>query len=153
MTRPSLPTLLALAAIVVLGVLLRSHDISAPYFADFHAYRQGDSAAFVHGYLVDSFNPLDPSVDRHPCRLKQHRFGRVEAELPVAAWVAAGTALYVVKRDPALTAEDLQKFCAEQLTGYKKPKYIRFIDDLPKTNVGKILRRELRQQALASPPG
>src|SRR5262245_12367951 len=54
MNRPSVPTLLTLAAIVVLGVVVRSYQISAPYFADFHSYRQGDSAAFVHGYLVDS---------------------------------------------------------------------------------------------------
>jgi hypothetical protein len=87
--RASLPTLLTLVAIITLGVLARSYDIAAPYFADFHNYRQSDSAAFVHGYLVDSFNPLDPSIDRQPCRGKQYRFGRVEAELPVAAWVAA----------------------------------------------------------------
>ena len=40
------------------------------------------------------------------------------------------------------------KFCAEQLTGYKKPKYIIFQQELPKTNVGKVLRRELRDAAL-----
>jgi long-chain acyl-CoA synthetase len=49
-----------------------------------------------------------------------------------------------VKKDPNLTEQDLMKFAAEQLTGYKKPKYIEFRTDLPKTNVGKILRRELR---------
>jgi long-chain acyl-CoA synthetase len=52
--------------------------------------------------------------------------------------------LFVVKKDPNLTEQDLMKFAAEQLTGYKKPKYIEFRTDLPKTNVGKILRRELR---------
>jgi long-chain acyl-CoA synthetase len=52
--------------------------------------------------------------------------------------------LYVVKKDPALTERELMEFCREQLTGYKKPKYIEFRSDLPKTNVGKILRRELR---------
>ena len=52
--------------------------------------------------------------------------------------------LFVVKKDPNLTEKDLMKFAAEQLTGYKKPKYIEFRSDLPKTNVGKILRRELR---------
>jgi long-chain acyl-CoA synthetase len=52
--------------------------------------------------------------------------------------------LFVVKKDPALTEKELMKFAAEQLTGYKKPKYIEFRSDLPKTNVGKILRRELR---------
>ncbi|MDC8784553.1 long-chain-fatty-acid--CoA ligase [Roseateles koreensis] len=52
--------------------------------------------------------------------------------------------LYVVKNDPALAEEDLSLFCHDQLTAYKRPKYIEFRDDLPKTNVGKILRRELR---------
>jgi long-chain acyl-CoA synthetase len=52
--------------------------------------------------------------------------------------------LFVVRKDPALTAEQLMVFCKEQFTSYKKPKYIEFRDELPKTNVGKILRRELR---------
>jgi long-chain acyl-CoA synthetase len=52
--------------------------------------------------------------------------------------------LFVVKKDPAVTEKELMDFCKEQLTGYKKPKYIEFRSDLPKTNVGKILRRELR---------
>ena len=55
--------------------------------------------------------------------------------------------LFVVRKDPNLTAEDLLEFCKEQLTAYKKPKYIEFRTDLPKTNVGKILRRELRDPA------
>ena len=55
---------------------------------------------------------------------------------------------FVVKKDPMLTVEELKKFCDEQLTGYKKPKYIEFRDELPKTNVGKILRRELREAEL-----
>ena len=53
--------------------------------------------------------------------------------------------LFVVRRDPSLTAEQLMAYCREQLTAYKKPKYIEFRTDLPKTNVGKILRRELRE--------
>lgn len=52
--------------------------------------------------------------------------------------------LFVVKSDPALTEEGLAKYCRQNLTAYKLPKYIEFRDDLPKTNVGKILRRELR---------
>ncbi len=52
--------------------------------------------------------------------------------------------LFVVRRDPALTAEQLMTYCQEQLTGYKRPKQIEFRNELPKTNVGKILRRELR---------
>ncbi|HSI55544.1 MAG: AMP-binding protein [Ramlibacter sp.] len=52
--------------------------------------------------------------------------------------------VFVVKNDPTLSEDDLAKFCRQNLTGYKVPKYIEFRDDLPKTNVGKILRRELR---------
>jgi len=56
--------------------------------------------------------------------------------------------LFVVKKDPALTKEALQAWCAQQFTGYKRPKYIEFRNELPKTNVGKILRRELRDSTL-----
>jgi len=56
--------------------------------------------------------------------------------------------LFIVKKDPKLTEADVAKFCTEQLTGYKKPKYIEFRAELPKTNVGKILRRELRDEAV-----
>jgi long-chain acyl-CoA synthetase len=52
--------------------------------------------------------------------------------------------LFVVRKDKSLTSEQLMAYCKEQFTGYKKPKYIEFRDELPKTNVGKILRRELR---------
>jgi long-chain acyl-CoA synthetase len=52
--------------------------------------------------------------------------------------------LYVVKSDPTLSEDDLNRYCRENFTAYKRPKYIEFRDDLPKSNVGKILRRELR---------
>jgi len=52
--------------------------------------------------------------------------------------------VFVVKNDPLLSEEDVAKYCHDNLTGYKRPKYIEFRDDLPKSNVGKILRRELR---------
>ena len=52
--------------------------------------------------------------------------------------------VYVIKNDPTLTEDRLLRFCHDNLTGYKRPKYIEFRDELPKTNVGKILRRELR---------
>jgi long-chain acyl-CoA synthetase len=55
--------------------------------------------------------------------------------------------VFVVKNDPTLTEEAVGEYCRENLTGYKRPKYIEFRDDLPKTNVGKILRRELRANA------
>ena len=54
--------------------------------------------------------------------------------------------LFVVKKDPALTAEQIIAHCKKELTGYKVPRLIEFRDDLPKSNVGKILRRELRDE-------
>jgi long-chain acyl-CoA synthetase len=58
--------------------------------------------------------------------------------------------LFVVRKDPNLTAEQILDFCKHELTAYKKPKYIEFRDELPKTNVGKILRRQLRDEKTAA---
>lgn len=58
--------------------------------------------------------------------------------------------LFVVRKDPALTEQDVIAFCKERLTGYKRPKYVEFRTELPKTNVGKILRRELRDARKAA---
>jgi long-chain acyl-CoA synthetase len=55
--------------------------------------------------------------------------------------------LFVVRADPALTEHDLVEYCHENLTGYKRPKFIEFRSDLPKSNVGKILRRALRDES------
>jgi long-chain acyl-CoA synthetase len=55
--------------------------------------------------------------------------------------------LFVVKRDQALTAEEMLRYCRERLTGYKMPREVEFRAELPKSNVGKILRRELRDEA------
>jgi len=55
--------------------------------------------------------------------------------------------VFVVRSDPTLREEDVARFCYDNLTGYKRPKHIEFRDELPKTNVGKILRRALRQTA------
>ena len=52
--------------------------------------------------------------------------------------------VFVVRKDPSLTKEELIDFCRKELTAYKVPKDIEFRDELPKSNVGKILRRELR---------
>jgi long-chain acyl-CoA synthetase len=52
--------------------------------------------------------------------------------------------VYVVRSDPTLSEDDVAKYCTQNLTGYKQPKYIEFRDELPKSNVGKVLRRELR---------
>lgn len=60
--------------------------------------------------------------------------------------------VFVVKKDPALTEDELIAFCRSEMTGYKIPKNIEFRDELPKSNVGKILRRELRNEALKNKP-
>jgi len=52
--------------------------------------------------------------------------------------------LFVVRKDPSLTKEEVIEFCTANLTGYKRPRYVEFLNELPKSNVGKILRRELR---------
>jgi len=58
--------------------------------------------------------------------------------------------LFVVKKDPSLTAEQIKAYCRETLTGYKQPRLIEFRTELPKTNVGKILRKELRDPPAAT---
>jgi long-chain acyl-CoA synthetase len=96
--------------------------------------------------LVSGFNvypnEIEDVVASHP--------GVLECAVVGVPDAASGEAvvLFVAKKDPALTEQALMKFCAEQLTGYKKPKYIIFQQELPKTNVGKVLRRELRDAAL-----
>jgi long-chain acyl-CoA synthetase len=61
--------------------------------------------------------------------------------------------LFVVRADPTLTEQDLVAYCHENLTGYKRPKFIEFRSDLPKSNVGKILRRALRDGAASQTAG
>jgi len=50
----------------------------------------------------------------------------------------------IVKKDPALTKDQVLEHCRKQMTGYKLPRIIEFWDELPKTNVGKVLRREVK---------
>ncbi len=92
--------------------------------------------------LVSGFNvypnEVEAVVASHPGVLECAVIGVPDAQTGEAV------KLFVVRRDASLTAEQLQDFCHEQLTGYKRPKYIEFRNELPKTNVGKILRRELR---------
>ncbi len=93
--------------------------------------------------LVSGFNVYPTEVEAvvasHPGVLECAVVGVPDANTGEAV------KLFVVRRDPSLTAEQLLDFCHEQLTGYKRPKHIEFRPELPKTNVGKILRRELRE--------
>lgn len=93
--------------------------------------------------LVSGFNvypnELEEVVAQHPGVLEVAAIGVPDehsGEVPK---------LFVVKKDPALTVEALTAYCRENLTGYKRPKYIEFRTELPKTPVGKILRRALRE--------
>jgi long-chain acyl-CoA synthetase len=92
--------------------------------------------------LVSGFNvypnEIEDVVQTHPGVLEVGAVGVPDG--------AAGEAvkIVVVRKDPSLTAEDLRAFCRKNLTGYKVPRHIEFRDALPKTNIGKILRRELR---------
>mgnify|MGYP001556887492 CR=1 FL=1 len=58
---------------------------------------------------------------------------------------------FIVAKDKSLTIAELKEYCNEELTGYKKPRHFEFRDELPKSNIGKILRRELRTEAEAKP--
>jgi long-chain acyl-CoA synthetase len=57
--------------------------------------------------------------------------------------------VFIVARNPSLTAEQVIEYCRKHLTGYKVPKMVEFRSELPQTNVGKILRRALRDEELA----
>jgi long-chain acyl-CoA synthetase len=95
--------------------------------------------------LVSGFNvypnEIEDVVAGHP--------GVMECAVVGAPDGASGEAvvLFVAKKDPSLTEQALRQFLADKLTGYKRPKYIVFQQELPKTNVGKVLRRELRDAA------
>jgi long-chain acyl-CoA synthetase len=98
--------------------------------------------------LVSGFNvypnEIEEVIASHP--------GVLECAVIGVADARSGEAVkaFVVKKDPNLTAEDIIKFAGTQLTNYKVPKQIEFRTDLPKTNVGKILRRELRDEKKAA---
>ena len=97
--------------------------------------------------LVSGFNvfpnEIEDVVAHHPKVLEVAVIGVPDAKSTEAV------KMFVVKSDPSLTEEELRAFCAEELTGYKRPRHIEFRDELPKSNVGKILRRELRDEELA----
>ena len=95
----------------------------------------------VSGFKVFP-NEIEEVVANHPGVLECAAVGLPDEKSGEAVM------LFVVRRDKSLTKEALAAYCAREFTGYKRPKYIEFRDELPKTNVGKILRRELRDGAL-----
>ena len=120
--------------------------------------RTGDVAIMIEGgffkivdrkkdmILVSGFNvfpnEIEDVVALHPKVLEVAVIGVPDAKSTEAVKV------FVVKSDPSLTEDELRAHCKEQLTGYKRPRHIEFRDELPKSNVGKILRRELRDEEL-----
>ncbi|WP_374664532.1 AMP-binding protein [Acinetobacter sp.] len=95
--------------------------------------------------LVSGFNvypsEIEEVVSKHPKVLEVAAIGvpdEKSGEVPK---------LFVVKKDPSLTTEEVLAFAKENLTGYKRPRYVEFMDELPKSNVGKILRKDLRKTA------
>ncbi len=93
----------------------------------------------VSGFKVFP-NEIESVVSSHPGVLECAAIGVPDAHSGEVV------KLFVVKKDPALTEEALRKFCEENFTGYKRPRQIQFRTELPKTNVGKILRRALRDE-------
>lgn len=93
--------------------------------------------------LVSGFNvypnEIEEVIAKHPKVLEVAAIGVPDdksGEVPK---------LFVVKKDDSLTTEELLAFAKQNLTGYKRPRYVEFMDELPKSNVGKILRKELRK--------
>jgi long-chain acyl-CoA synthetase len=96
--------------------------------------------------LVSGFNvypnEIEDVIASHPKVLEVAAIGVPDEKSNEAVKV------FIVKSDPSLDEQEMRAYCTEQLTGYKRPRHIEFRDDLPKTNVGKILRRELRDEEL-----
>jgi long-chain acyl-CoA synthetase len=96
--------------------------------------------------LVSGFNvfpnEIEDVIAHHPKVLEVAVIGVPDAKSTEAVKV------FIVKSDPSLTEDEIRAYCAEELTGYKRPRHIEFRDELPKSNVGKILRRELRDEEL-----
>ncbi|MGL4490902.1 MAG: AMP-binding protein, partial [Rhizobiaceae bacterium] len=143
---------------VMVGYWNRPDETAKVMSADGY-FKSGDLGFMdEHGYtkivdrkkdmiLVSGFNvypnEIEDVVSKHP--------GVVECAAVGVPDEHSGEAvkLFVVKRDESLTADAVKDFCKDQLTNYKRPKHVEFRKDLPKTNVGKILRRELRDSKSA----
>ena len=130
------------ANVMIDGGWLRTGDIGRMDAAGF-VYIEDRKKDMI---LVSGFNVYPNEVEavlaRHPGVLEVAAVSQPDERSGEVV------AVYVVRKDPALTEEQLVEFARTDLTGYKVPKHIYFRDELPKTNVGKILRRELRDREL-----
>jgi long-chain acyl-CoA synthetase len=146
---------------VMPGYWQRPDETAQVFFGDW--LRTGDighfdAAGFVYiddrkkdMILVSGFNvypnEVEDFVAMHP---GVREVAAVAQPDPVSG---ESVALFVVRKDAALTAAALIEYCRTGLTGYKVPHHVYFRDELPKTNVGKILRRALREELVAGQPG
>ena len=137
---------------VMLGYWNRPDETAQVMIGDW--LRTGDIGRMDHGgfvyiedrkkdmILVSGFNvypnEIESVVAAHPGVLEVAAVAQDDERSGEAV------ALFVVRKDPALTEQQLIDYCRGELTGYKVPKHVYFRTELPKTNVGKILRRELR---------
>ena len=100
----------------------------------------------VSGFKVYP-NEVEAAVAAHPGVLECAAVGVPDEHSGEAVKV------FVVKKDASLTEAQIQDWCKDKLTGYKRPRHVEFRDELPKSNVGKILRRELRDEAVSAMSG
>jgi long-chain acyl-CoA synthetase len=129
---------------VMFGDWLRTGDLGRMDAAGFvYIEDRKKDMILVSGFNVYP-NEIESVVAEHPGVLEVAAVAQPDESSGEAV------ALFVVKKDPNLTAEDLIKHCRANLTGYKVPKHVYFRAELPKTNVGKILRRALRDELAAA---
>ena len=151
---PGLPGEICIRGPQVMAGYWNRADETAKVMTDDGYFKSGDVGIMDHrGYirivdrkkdmiLVSGFNvypnEIEQVVTMHPGVLECAAIGIPDAKSGEAV------KLYVVKSDSTVSEDDLAAYCRENFTAYKRPKYIEFRDDLPKSNVGKILRREFR---------
>ncbi len=127
---------------VFFGEYLRTGDVAVmEKDGSFKIVDRKKDMILVSGFNVYP-NEIEEVVSTHPGVLEVAAVGVADDHSGEAVM------LFVVRKNQALTVQSIKDFCRERLTGYKLPKYVEFKDALPKTNVGKILRRELRDEAV-----
>jgi long-chain acyl-CoA synthetase len=132
------------AEVMMADGFMRTGDIAVVDEAGYlHIVDRKKDLISVSGFKVFP-NELEEVADSHPGVLEAGAVGVPDARSGEAV------KLVVVRRDPTLSGEDLLAFCRKNLTGYKVPRHIEFRDNLPKTPIGKILRRALREPCNAT---
>lgn len=126
----------------MLGEWLKTGDMAVASEDGFFAIvdRKKDMI-LVSGFNVYP-NEIEDVIATHPKVMEVAAVGVPDEKSTEAVKV------FIVKKDKSLTKEEIKGFCKENLTGYKCPKHIEFREDLPKTNVGKILRRKLKDESV-----